>query len=199
MKGPSPRAWISIKKRFEAAESVSSVAKRFKTTRQTIRRRAIRDNWVVDSAHLVDQVVRDSASCPQQLARAVKSSVIAAATSHVLSNPENITAVEDMATTLRRQSAFASQLTTIAETFLRGVLDGTVTHAPHLSRGSLLMEVINVCSAAQGYARLCGGLKSGQPNVRETTGIPNRRHFTVETPAEKIERLAKQDAANKSP
>lgn len=193
MRGPSVRTWQRIKERYHAAESVSAIAARYKTTRGTIRRRAQKESWVIDATQLTSQVIQNSATSPQELSRAVRANVVNLATEKSMENPSIATTVDDLATVLKKQVAFASEITTLAEAFLEDVKAERVTHLPHASRGALLLEVIAVCASAQTYTRLCGGLKAGQPNTIERPKVYGKR-FTIVTPP-KPERDEEEDAS----
>jgi hypothetical protein len=179
-RGPGPRAWIAIRRRYESAQSVSGIAKRYKTTRQTIRRRAIRDNWTIDSAHLTAQVVRHSATSPQELGRAVRANVVNLATQQALSDKQTVAAISDMTEALSKQTSFVFRLTAIADRLLSDAETGLPTE--HVA------AVVNICSSISTYTRTVQGIRPGQPSITASSKIIGKKYI-IETPAEKAARL----------
>jgi hypothetical protein len=198
-RGPTPKAWLEIRTAYESGkESISAVARRFKTTRETIKRHARAQGWIVDANQAANQVLQNKAASPQEIARATRAKVVDIATRRGLES-QSPALVKEVAATLEdlleRQLPLAAKTLDFAEkmmgfggTLLKRAEENATEPPPREGWSGFANNLVATSARAVELIREVAGLKAGQPSVVIAKKTFARR-FVVTTP----EKIVPQD------
>jgi hypothetical protein len=191
-KCPKPRTWVAIKRAYEKGSSVNSLAKRFRTSRNTITSRRNKEAWVVEP-QAVEQMLKNSAATTREYATAMRSKVIDMQTRRALERvgEKNVhAAVDTLQDLLERQIPLAARMQTFAEGILTRVESGELQALGRDTSSALISAACHAARISVEITRSISGLKEGQASV--AIGKLRHKHLviTVAKPKESLEHTA---------